>query len=200
MLTTSGRYFALLGRSLQNTVSAAKATGHWPDELTTIDSHHAGYLMPEEVLAVATGSQGEPRAALNRIAKDNYRDLSLDEGDLVIFSSIIIPGNEKSIENLLGAFKARKIVTVLSEESDLPIHASGHPCQDELKQMYEWVRPQIAVPTHGEIAHMVANAEMARQSHVPRSLTGLNGDLFVLAPEQRVIKNCVKTGRIVINQ
>lgn len=194
------RYFALLGRSLQNTVAAAKATGHWPDDLTTIDSHHAGYLMPEEVLAVATGSQGEPRAALNRLAKDNYRDLSLDEGDLVIFSSIVIPGNEKSIENLLNAFKARKIRTVMSEQSDLPIHASGHPCQDELKQMYEWVRPQIAVPTHGEVAHMAANAEIARKSHVPKRLTGLNGDLFVLAPEQKVIKNCVKTGRIVIHQ
>lgn len=194
------RYFVLLGRSLQNTVAAAKATGHWPDELSTMDSHHAGYLLPEEVLAVATGSQGEPRAALNRLAKDNYRDLSLDEGDLVIFSSIVIPGNEKPIENLLSAFKARKIATVMSKDSDLPIHASGHPCQDELKQMYEWVRPQIAVPTHGEVAHMIANAEMARLSHVPKSLTGLNGDLFVLAPEQKVIKDCVKTGRIVIHQ
>ncbi len=196
----TGRYFALLGRSLQNTVAAAKSTGHWPEDLNIIDSHHAGYLMADEVLAVATGSQGEPRAALTRLAQDNYRDLSLDEGDLVIFSSIVIPGNEKSIDKLCDAFKARKITTVLSESSRLPIHASGHPCQDELRKMYEWVRPQIAVPTHGEIPHMIANAEIARQSHVPKSLTGLNGDIFILAPQQKMRKNAVRTGRIIIQQ
>jgi ribonuclease J len=197
---STGRYLALFGRSLQNTVSAAKATGHWPDDLRVIDSFHAGYLLKHEVLAVATGSQGEHRAALGRMANDTYRDLSLEEDDLVIFSSIIIPGNEKLIEKLLEMFHARKIRTVLADEHSTPIHASGHPCQEELKQLYEWVRPQLAVPTHGEPAHMAANADMARLSHVPKSLTGLNGDLFQLAPNVRLLKNAVKTGRIALQQ
>jgi ribonuclease J len=197
---STGRYLALFGRSLQNTVSAAKATGHWPDDLIVIDSFHAGYLLKHEVLAIATGSQGESRAALGRMANDTYRDLSLEEDDLIIFSSIIIPGNEKLIEKLLEQFHARKITTVLADEHYTPIHASGHPCQDELKQLYEWVRPQIAVPTHGEPAHMAANADMAKLSHVPTSLTGVNGDLFQLAPNIGVLKNAVKTGRIALQQ
>lgn len=196
----TGRYFALFGRSLQNTVGAAKTTGHWPDDLPVLDAFHCGYLLPEEVLAVATGSQGEPRAALNQLAKDTYRNVALEEGDLVIFSSIVIPGNEESIESLLTAYKGRKINTLLADDSELPIHASGHPCQEELKQMYEWVRPHIAVPTHGEAEHLQANAEIARLSHVPRSLTGLNGDLFKLAPEQSVVKQAVRTGRIALQQ
>ncbi|MFT7315607.1 MAG: ribonuclease J, partial [Paraglaciecola sp.] len=192
--------FALFGRSLQNTVGAAKATGHWPDDLPVLDAFNTGYLLPQEVLAVATGSQGEPRAALNQLAKDTYRNVSLDEGDLVVFSSIVIPGNEQSIENLIKAYKARKINTLMAHESELPIHASGHPCQEELKKMYEWVRPQIAIPTHGEVQHMQANADMARLSHVPRSLTGLNGDLFKLAPEVKLVKQAVRAGRIALQQ
>jgi ribonuclease J len=117
-----------------------------------------------------------------------------------MFSSIVIPGNEKSIESLLKAYKSRKINTLMADDSALPIHASGHPCQEELKQMYEWVRPQVAIPTHGEVEHMQANAEMARLSHVPRSLTGLNGDLFKLAPEVKVLKQAVRAGRIALQQ
>ncbi len=196
----TGRYFALFGRSLQNTVGAAKATGHWPDDLAVIDAFHTGYLLPEEVLAVATGSQGEPRAALNQMAKDTYRDVSLDKGDLVIFSSIVIPGNETAIENLLEAFKAQGIQTLMADDSPLPIHASGHPCQEELKQMYQWVQPRIAIPTHGEHSHMLANAQLAKESDVPICLTGTNGDLFKLAPQISVHKNKVKAGRIPLQQ
>jgi ribonuclease J len=196
----TGRYFSLFGKSLQNTVGAAKATGHWPDDLPVLDAFNTGYLLPKEVLAVATGSQGEPRAALNQLAKDTYRDVALDAGDLVLFSSIVIPGNEISIENLCKAFKARNIRTLTAEESELPIHASGHPCQDELKQMYQWVQPQIAIPTHGEAEHLQANAEIASLNHVPRSLTGLNGDLFKLAPQITVVKQAVKAGRIALQQ
>ncbi|MFA3792822.1 ribonuclease J [Aliiglaciecola sp. SL4] len=194
----TGRYLVLLGRSLQNTVGAAKATGHWPEDLTIIDAYHSGYLPSNEVLAVATGSQGEPRAAMSRLAQDNYRDLSLDEGDLVIFSSIIIPGNEKDVETLIKAFKARKIKTVLSDDSALPIHASGHPCEEELKLMYSWVRPQVAVPTHGEEMHMQRNAYLAKQSKVLRTLTGQNGDIFLLAPQLGVKRQAIKTGRIAL--
>ncbi|MFK8030045.1 MAG: ribonuclease J [Gammaproteobacteria bacterium] len=196
----TGRYFALFGRSLQNTVSAARATGHWPNDLRVLDAFDAGYLLPHEVLAVATGSQGEPRAALSQLAQGTYRSVSLEEGDLVLFSSIVIPGNEQSIANLIEAYAAGNIRTLTTDDSELPIHASGHPCQEELKKMYEWVRPQIAIPTHGEVKHIEANAEIARLSHVPQSLTGLNGDLFKLAPEIKVVKKAVKAGRIALHQ
>jgi ribonuclease J len=196
----TGRYLALFGRSLQNTVGAAKATGHWPDELNVIDAYHAGYLLKHEVLAVATGSQGESRAALSQMAQDNYRNLSLEADDLIIFSSIIIPGNEKLIDRMIEQFHQRKIRTVLAEEHSKPIHASGHPYQDELKLMYEWVKPQLAIPTHGEPKHLRANADIASQCHVPKSLTGLNGDLFIIAPQPKLIKAAVKTGRIPLQQ
>ncbi|MDP5130675.1 MAG: ribonuclease J [Paraglaciecola sp.] len=192
----TGRYLALFGRSLENTVSAARATGHWPQELEVIDAFHAGYLLKHEVLAVATGSQGESRAALSQIAQDNYRNLSLEADDLVIFSSIIIPGNEKLIDRMIDLFHQRRIRTILAEDNPKPIHASGHPCQEELILMYNWVKPQLAIPTHGEPQHLKANADIASQCHVPRSLTGLNGDLFIIAPEPKLVKNAVKTGRI----
>ncbi|MEP7702582.1 ribonuclease J [Paraglaciecola sp. 25GB23A] len=196
----TGRYLALFGRSLQNTVGAAKATGHWPDDLNVIDAYHAGYLLKHEVLAVATGSQGESRAALSQMAQDNYRNLSLEADDLIIFSSIIIPGNEKLIDRMIEQFHQRKIRTILAEEHSKPIHASGHPYQDELKLMYEWVKPQLAIPTHGEPKHLRANADIANQCHVPKSLTGLNGDLFIIAPQPKLIKSAVKTGRIALQQ
>lgn len=196
----TGRYLALFGRSLENTVGAAKATGHWPADLTVIDAYHAGYLLKHEVLAVATGSQGESRAALSQMAQDNYRNLSLEADDLVIFSSIVIPGNEKLIQRMIEQFHQRKIRTLLAQDHPKPIHASGHPCREELKSMYEWVKPQLAIPTHGEPPHLQANAEIALQSYVPRSLTGLNGDLFVICPEPRCVKQAVKTARIALNQ
>lgn len=196
----TGRYLALFGRSLENTVGAAKATGHWPEDLTVIDAYHAGYLLKHEVLALATGSQGESRAALSQMAQDNYRNLNLEADDLVIFSSIVIPGNEKLIDKMIEQFNQRNIRTILAENHAKPIHASGHPCQEELKLMYEWVKPQLAIPTHGEPKHLKANADIASLSHVPRSLTGLNGDLFIIAPEPKLIKAAVKTGRIPLQQ
>lgn len=194
----TGRYMALLGRSLQNMVGAARATGHWPDDIHLIDANDLGYLPKEEVLVVATGSQGEPKATLSRLAADMQRELSLESGDLVIFSSIIIPGNEGFIEKLVQQFQQRDIQTLQSHNTDLPIHVSGHPCRGELELLYSWVKPQIAVPVHGEAAHIEANADVARQSQVPIQLTGLNGDLYVLAPEPRIYKQVVKTGRIAL--
>ncbi|SBS32315.1 Ribonuclease J 1 [Marinomonas aquimarina] len=194
----TGRYLALLGRSLQNMVSAARASGYWPDDLPVVDATHLGYLPADEVLAVATGSQGEPRAMLNRLARDDCFDLSLDKGDLVLFSAMIIPGNEAEIERLVKSFKAQGIRTLQKHETELPIHVSGHPYEEELAAMYDWVRPQVAIPTHGEAAHMSANARIAKDAHVPRQLTGLNGDLFTIAPEVGVRKRAVKAKRIAL--
>lgn len=194
----TGRYMALLGRSLQNMVGAARATGHWPEDIHLIDANDLGYLPKAVVLVVATGSQGEPKATLSRLAADMQRELSLDSGDLVIFSSIIIPGNEAFIEKLVQQFQQRDIQTLQSHNTELPIHVSGHPCRGELELLYSWVKPQIAVPVHGEAAHIAANADVARQSQVPVQLTGLNGDLYVLSPQPRIYKQVVNTGRIAL--
>ena len=194
----TGRYLALLGRSLNNMVGAARATGYWPDELTVVDAAHIGYLPKEEVLVIATGSQGEPRAALSRLADDNHPLLLLEQGDLVIFSSIIIPGNEMLISRLVEKFHARKIQTLQSHDTELPVHVSGHPNRGELDLLYRWVQPQIAVPVHGEPAHLAANAAVAKAAGVPQQLTGLNGDLFVLAPTPRLWPGFTRAGRIAL--
>jgi len=196
----TGRYLALLGRSLHNMLGAARATGYWPDELTVIDAEHVGYLPKAEVLVAATGSQGEVRAALSRLADEQHPALLLEESDLVIFSAIIIPGNEMLISRLVDKFRARNIRTLQSHDTELPIHVSGHPNKGELDLLYRWVQPQIAVPTHGEAAHMAANADIAKVAGVPRQLTGENGDLFVLAPTPRRWQNFARVGRIAVHR
>nr|WP_272071026.1 ribonuclease J [Marinomonas sp.] len=196
----TGRYLALIGRSLTNMVGAAKATGYWPDDLPLIDASHLGYLPREEVLAVVTGSQGEPRATLNRLASGSCYDLTLEADDLVIFSAMMIPGNEDAIMRLVEQFKGQKVRTLQQQDTDLPIHVSGHPCQDELKQLYSWVQPHVAIPVHGEPEHLDANAKVARSSYVPRQLVGQNGDLFQLAPSLRVRSNAVRVGRISLSR
>ena len=194
----TGRYLALIGRSLTNMVSAARATGHWPDDLPIIDAAHLGYLPREEVLAVVTGSQGEPRATLNRLAADTCFDLSLEADDLVIFSAMRIPGNENAIDRLAAQFKSRKIRTLQAHETDNTIHVSGHPCRGELGDLYQWTQPEIAIPVHGEPKHLDANADVAKKNHVPCQLVGRNGDLYQLAPTIGVRRQQVKVGRIAL--
>ncbi|WP_051275365.1 ribonuclease J [Aestuariibacter salexigens] len=195
----SGRYMGLIGRSIRNMVAAARVSGHWPDEALHIDPMHLGFLPREEVLAVATGSQGEPRAMLNKLADGNCRELDLEAGDTVIFSAMLIPGNEDKVASLVKKFESRDINVILAADSDIPIHASGHPCQQELETMYKWVKPNIAVPTHGEPEHMQCNANIASQSGVTRTLTGNNGDLFILAPVPGIRRSAVPVGRIAID-
>ncbi|EXJ10564.1 ribonuclease J [Nitrincola nitratireducens] len=195
----TGRYMAVLGRSLQNMVSAAKVTGHWPKDLILIDSSHLGYLPKEEVLAVATGSQGEPRAILSRLASGHHPDLLLEPDDTVIFSSIIIPGNELLIERLVKEFKHRGIKILQAESAEYCIHASGHPCQDELKALYSWVKPKISIPVHGEPEHIKKHAQLAKSYGVPIQLAGLNGDLYLIAPQPGIRRQVVATGRIALD-
>ncbi|GAB4288354.1 MAG: ribonuclease J [Methylophaga sp.] len=192
----TGRHLGLLGRSLINTYTAARKTGFWNDIETFVDPHHLGYLPRQTVLLVATGSQGEPRTALNRLSHNNFRDMQLEPGDLVIFSSKVIPGNEVAIETLIERLKAMQIDVVTVDNSRLPIHASGHPAQDELKAMYQWVKPACAIPVHGEVRHMRANARIAKSVGVPEQLEGLNGDLFYIAPVRGVRRRAVSTGRL----
>lgn len=177
----SGRYLGLLGRSLHNMTSCAKAAGYLAENFTPVNNTDLGYLLPAETLLIATGSQGELNAALHRLAMDSHPDISLAAGDHIIFSAKTIPGNEADVERLISAFEARQVrVTHASQldESHAGLHASGHPCADELLQMYRWVKPRIAIPVHGEVMHMRCNAALAKAAGVPFQLQGSNGDLF----------------------
>ena len=196
----TGRHLALFGRSLQNMVNAARSVGLWPEAIQLTRPEHIGYLPANEVLVVATGSQGEPRAALHRLAEDSHPLLALDPDDFIVFSSMIIPGNEDEIAALVQRFHQRGIKTLQAHQSATPIHASGHPCKDELKALYNWVKPRIAIPTHGEPEHLEAHAKLARQQGVPFALVGRNGDLFRIAPQPSIKRQQVYTGRIALRE
>lgn len=190
----SGRYMGVLGRSLVNMVGAARSSGNWAPATKLVDAMELGWLPREEVLAVATGSQGDPGAALDRLAAGNHPAMELQAGDTVVFSSRVIPGNEEIVARILRRLERLKVHIVTDD--DAPIHASGHPARDELRQMYQWVRPRIAIPTHGEPQHMQANAEVARDCQVLRRLTGRNGDLFLIAPQPGVRRRAATVGRL----
>jgi len=196
----TGRHLGLLGRSLINTVSAARATKLWSHSSDIVESAHLAYLPPESLLLVATGSQGEPRTALNRLSHDSFKDLTLEAGDTVIFSARAIPGNETLIENLMARLEARGVHIVTPDTSTLPIHASGHPGAEELRQLYQWVQPELLIPVHGEEEHMNAQTELARREGVSRQLTGKNGDLFMIAPNKAIRRDAIHSGRLGIGK
>ena len=191
----AGRYIGLLGRSLINMHGCARGAGYLADNFNLVQSNHLGYMPPDEVLAIATGSQGEVGAALYRLAQDSHPDVSLAAGDHVIFSSKTIPGNEIEVASLIAMFEARDIRVTQNEFDGKPIHATGHPCAEELQQMYQWIRPRVAVPVHGEARHMDSNARIAAACGVPVQLRGQNGDLFDLVLD-KVKRSAVPVGRL----
>ena len=142
-----------------------------------------GYLPPDKVLALCTGSQGEPRAALSRIAEDEHPEVTLAKGDRVIFSSRAIPGNEKAVARVINGLVSQG-VEVITDRTHL-VHVSGHPRRAELLDMIGWVRPKILIPAHGEALHLAEHAELARRAGVPHVLVCRNGDLVRLAPGRR---------------
>ncbi|HEY1299570.1 MAG TPA: ribonuclease J [Stellaceae bacterium] len=189
-----GRDVALVGRSLWRIDKAARETGylgHLPRFLT---EEEAGYIPRDRILLICTGSQGEPRSALARIARGDHPNVVLEEGDAVIFSSRIIPGNEKSIGRLQNALALMRIEIVT--ELDHFVHVSGHPARDELVHMYQLVRPRIAIPVHGEARHMLAHARLAAECQVPQQLVVENGDMVRLAPTGAAIIDEVPVGRL----
>lgn len=194
----AGRYTGLLGRSLVNNYSAARSTGYWDPELVFADPKHLGYLPAREVLAIATGSQGEPRAALTRLAAGTHPQMELETDDTVLFSSRVIPGNEEAITRLRNRLEERGVRVVEQTEGGVLIHASGHPARDELIDMYRWVQPRQAIPVHGEPHHLRAHAELARDCGVPRTHLGGNGDLFMVAPVPGIRRAAAPVGRRVL--
>jgi len=195
----SGRYLGMLGRSLVNMASCARAAGYLDQYFRPESPRDIGYLPAADVLLLATGSQGEPRAALQRLALDNHPDISLEPGDTVIFSAKTIPGNETDVERLVSQLEARQIRVVQADHSGRALHASGHPYADELQQMYQWVLPRTAIPVHGEPWHMKCNARIAKASDVPFTLEGLNGDCFDIV-NSRVKRSAVPVGRLWFNE
>ena len=195
----AGRHLGILGRSLHRMVASARAAGYLKENFNVVDNFDLGYLLPEELLLLATGSQGEMNAALHRLVADTHPDVNLAAGDHVIFSAKTIPGNEKEVERLVHAFRERGIEVTHADESDVLLHASGHPCADELKLMYEWLKPTVAVPVHGEDRHMTVNARLAAESGVPQQLVGRNGDLFDLVAGKR-LPDAAPVGRLWLDE
>ena len=194
----AGRRVCLVGRSMHRMAAAAKSVGLMSDIQDFLTDSQAAHFPNDKILYLCTGSQGEGRAALSRIAEGTHQHVSLGAGDSVIFSSRVIPGNEVPIRNLQNRLADRG-VRLYTERDHPGIHVSGHPCRDELAEMYAWARPQIAVPTHGERRHLLEHAAFARDLQVPQTVAPRNGDMVRLAPGRAEIINEVPAGRIYVD-
>jgi len=192
-----GRAIGLVGRSLWRMTDAARATGYLRDLPPFVREDEAMLLPRDKVALICTGSQGEPRAALSRIARDDHPNITLDDGDTVIFSSRIIPGNEVPIGRLQNQLVSMGVRVIT--ENDHFVHVSGHPARDELRQMYQWIRPHIAVPVHGEAHHLRAHSELARECQVPHTPIIENGDVLRLHPDGPEICGQVQAGRLAVD-
>ena len=189
----AGRQVCILGRAIERVVAVARECGML-DGLPPFLGMDAFERLPRErILALATGSQGEPRAALARMAGDEHPTAELSAGDTVIFSSRTIPGNEKAVGKIVNAF-VRAGVEVVTDRTAL-VHVSGHPRRAEMAKMYAWVRPRIAVPAHGEALHLSEHADFARAQGVPQVLRAFNGDLIRVAPGEARTLGKVTSGR-----
>ncbi len=193
----NGRDVALVGRSLWRIEAAARQTGYLKEVPPFLTEHDAGYLPNDKILYICTGSQGEPRAALARIAGESHPHVTLGKGDVVIFSSRIIPGNEKEIFRLQNRL-SRQGVEVVTEKDHF-IHVSGHPGREEMRRLYDLLRPAIAVPVHGETRHQMEHVDLAEACGVPERLLVENGDMVRLAPGPAEIVDHVATGRLAVD-
>jgi len=190
----AGRSVALVGRSMRRMVTAAQATGYLTDLPPFVNEEQAGMLPPENAVYLCTGSQGEQGSALARIAIGEHRSAPLESGDAVIFSSRVIPGNEKKVGAMQNALAARG-VEIITDQDHL-VHVSGHPCRDELADMYRWVRPRIAIPVHGELRHMMEHKRFALSLQVPDAIVAPNGSILKLAPGPAGIIDEAPSGRV----
>ncbi|HTE78551.1 MAG TPA: ribonuclease J [Xanthobacteraceae bacterium] len=190
----AGREVVVVGRAMERVVQVARETGYLDgvQEFRGVESY--GYLPPDKVVALCTGSQGEPRAALARIAEDEHPEVALSRGDRVIFSARPIPGNEKAIARVINGL-VEQGVEVITDRTHL-VHVSGHPRRDELLDMIRWVRPKVLIPAHGEALHLAEHAELARRAGVPQVLLCRNGDLVHLAPGPAEIIDEIPSGRL----
>ena len=192
----TGRQVCVAGRSLDRILRVAKSVGYLQDFPETVDWETAMRLPRRDVMIIATGGQGEMRAALARIAFGQHK-LSLSEGDLVVFSSKQIPGNEIPIGRIQNELAARGIQMITERQAN--VHVSGHPGRPELAAMYDWIRPEMIVPVHGEMRHMVEHRRFAMGRGVPRGIVQKNGDLIRLAPDGPVKLGEERVGRLILD-
>jgi len=192
----TGRELCVAGRSLDRILRVAKQTGYLRDFPDTVDFETAMDLPANKVLIVATGGQGEPRAALNRIAEGSHV-LKVHEGDTVVFSSRQIPGNEIAIGRIMNTLAAKGVELITDRQAF--IHVSGHPGRPELAEMYKWIRPEIVVPVHGEVRHMYEQARFALEQGVPKAIRQVNGDIVRLAPDGPEKIGEAPVGRLVLD-
>ncbi len=190
----AGREVVVVGRAMQRVVQVARETGHLDGVQNFRSDQYYGHFPADKVLALCTGSQGEPRAALARIARDDHPQVTLNKGDTVIFSSRTIPGNEKAVGAVINGLITQGI-EVITDRTEL-VHVSGHPRRDELRDMMSWVRPQLLIPVHGEALHLSEHAKLARTLGVPKVLICKNGDQVRLAPGEPSIIDEVPSGKL----
>lgn len=192
-----GRKVCLTGFSLQRLKDIAIQTGYFKDLPTFISDKELKFFAPSEVLVISTGCQGEPNAGTMKIASDKHPTIKFKAGDTIIFSSKIIPGNEKSIFALFNLF-ARKKIEVITEKNHF-VHVSGHPNQDELKEMYELARPKISIPVHGEFVHLRHHGALAKEWGVPEFIAVENGTVVKLSKEHSEIVGFVPSGYLCVD-
>jgi len=192
----TGRSLCVAGRSLDRILGVARSVGYLRDFPPAVDFDEAMRLPRDKVMVIATGGQGEPRAALARMAADGHQ-IKLEAGDTVVFSSKQIPGNEVAIGRIMNQLAAKDVLTVTEKQAH--IHVSGHPGQPELAALYGWLRPKLIVPVHGEIRHMHEQARFALEKGVPDALVQENGDLCRLAPGPAKIVERVRAGRLILD-
>ncbi|EWY42128.1 beta-lactamase [Skermanella stibiiresistens SB22] len=191
------RNVALVGRSLWRINEAARANGYLKDVAPFLSERDAGFLPRDRTVLICTGSQGEPRSALSRIAADDHPEITLERGDTVIFSSREIPGNERAIGRVQNMLIGQG-VEVITADTEF-VHVSGHPARDELTRMYQWVRPKLAVPIHGEIRHQTEHALLARKCQVPDTIIPENGSIIRLVPGPAEVVGQVQHGRLALD-
>jgi ribonuclease J len=194
----AGREVALVGRSMIRMAEAARSVGLLSDVGQLFTDRDIGRIPKERMLYLCTGSQGEPRAALSRIASGDHPHVRLGAGDNCIFSSRIIPGNDLAIRRMQNRL-ADMGVRIITDDAHKDLHVSGHPCRDELADMYAWARPRIAIPTHGEQRHLQEHLALARTLQVPEGVAPRNGDMVRLAPGPASIIDEVPAGRLYVD-
>ena len=176
----TGRSICLVGRSMQRIYKAAKKCGYLGNLIEPIEMKDAKNFAKNKILYLATGSQGEPMGAMNRIINGIHPDVFIEDGDCVIFSSKIIPGNEKKLYQLQNLI-VKNNIEIITEENSF-VHVSGHPNRDDLKDMYKWVKPKCIIPVHGEHRHMKEHVTFAKEMQIPKTLLIENGDIVKLLP------------------
>ncbi len=194
----TGRSICLVGRSMQRIYKAAKKCGYLGNLLEPIEPKNARNVSKNKILYLATGSQGEPMGAMNRIVNGIHPDVFIEKGDTVIFSSKIIPGNEKKLYQLQNLI-VRNDIEIITEENAF-VHVSGHPNREDLKDMYKWVKPKCIIPVHGEHRHMKEHVAFAKEMQIPKTLLIENGDVIKLLPgnEPKIIDKA-PTGKLYLD-